>query len=47
MLIPLYIQNACGLSATISGIVTMPGSLATILVSPIAGKLYDRYGILF
>ena len=47
MLIPLYIQNACGLSATISGIVTMPGSLATILVSRIAGKLYDRYGILF
>ncbi len=45
MLIPVYIQSMRGYSATVSGLITMPGSLATALVSPLAGKLYDKFGI--
>lgn len=45
MLIPVYIQSMRGYSATVSGLITMPGSLATALVSPIAGKLYDKFGV--
>ena len=44
-LIPLYIQSARGMSATVSGMVTMPGSLVMILVNPLAGRLYDKLGI--
>ena len=44
-LLPVYVQAIRGYPATISGIVTLPGSLATALVSPIAGKLYDKLGI--
>ena len=34
-----------GYSAVVSGLVTLPGTLATALVSPFAGKLYDKMGI--
>ncbi|MCD8148806.1 MAG: DHA2 family efflux MFS transporter permease subunit [Clostridiales bacterium] len=45
VLMPLYVQSVMGYSATISGLVTLPGSLAMAVVSPLAGKLYDRIGI--
>ena len=45
VLIPLYVQSARGLSATTSGIVTLPGSVVMLLVNPFAGKLYDKMGI--
>ena len=45
VLLPLYIQNIHGLSATISGLVTLPGSLAMAAISPIAGKIYQRLGM--
>lgn len=45
VLVPLYIQSVRGFSATVSGMVTMPGSLVTIFVNPLAGKLYDKLGI--
>lgn len=44
-LLPLYNQSLRGFSATVSGLITMPGSLMTAVVSPIAGKLYDKIGI--
>ena len=31
--------------AVISGLVTLPGSLATAVISPFAGSLYDKIGI--
>lgn len=43
--IPLYVQQTLGLSATTSALVTLPGSLVTALVSPFAGKLYDKLGM--
>jgi EmrB/QacA subfamily drug resistance transporter len=45
VLMPLYVQTVMGRSAVTSGLVTLPGSLATALVSPFAGKLYDKMGI--
>jgi EmrB/QacA subfamily drug resistance transporter len=45
VLMPLYVQTVLGRSAVVSGLVTLPGSLATALVSPFAGKMYDKMGI--
>lgn len=45
ILMPLYVQTIMGRSATVSGIVTLPGSLAMAIVSPFAGKIYDRIGM--
>lgn len=45
VMMPLYVQSVMGYSAVISGLVTLPGSLATAVVSPLAGRLYDRMGI--
>ncbi len=45
VMMPLYVQSVMGYSAVVSGLVTLPGSLATALVSPFAGKLYDQIGI--
>ncbi len=45
VMMPLYVQDVMGCSAVVSGLVTLPGSLATAVVSPFAGKLYDEIGI--
>ena len=42
---PIYAQTVHHLSATMSGLIMMPGSLAMAIMSPITGRLYDRYGI--
>lgn len=45
VMMPLYVQSVMGYSAVISGLVTLPGSLATAAVSPFAGRMYDKMGI--
>jgi MFS family permease len=45
VLMPIYVQTVMGRSAVTSGLVTLPGSLATALISPFAGKMYDKMGI--
>ncbi len=45
IIMPLYIQSILEKSATISGLVMLPGSLCMLLVSPYAGKIYDKMGI--
>ncbi len=45
MLLPLYVQQALGLSATVAGLLTLPGSLASMIISPFAGKIYDKLGM--
>lgn len=45
VMMPLYVQSVMGYSAVVSGLVTLPGSLATAVVSPFAGRWYDRMGI--
>jgi EmrB/QacA subfamily drug resistance transporter len=45
VMMPLYVQTVMGYPAVVSGLVTLPGSLATALVSPFAGRIYDKMGI--
>lgn len=42
---PLYVQSIKGMSATVSGLVTLPGSLLMALVSPFTGNIYDKLGM--
>nr|WP_286201405.1 DHA2 family efflux MFS transporter permease subunit [Bacillus sp. ISL-4] len=44
MLLPLYLQNARGFTALESGILMLPGALLMGLLSPVVGKLFDRFG---
>lgn len=44
LLIPLYVQNALGLSALLSGLVIMPGAIINGVMSIFTGKFYDKYG---
>lgn len=43
--VPTYAQKILGYSATIAGLISLPGSLSLAILSPISGKIYDRYGI--
>lgn len=45
IILPLYVQSIMGYSATISGLVALPGSLVMAIVSPFAGKIYDKLGM--
>ncbi len=45
VIMPLYVQSILGKSATVSGLVTLPGSLAMAIISPFAGKIYDKFGM--
>ncbi|MFD1318526.1 MDR family MFS transporter [Loigolactobacillus zhaoyuanensis] len=45
LLLPLYIQNVHGASALTTGLLLMPGAIATMAIAPISGKLFDKYGI--
>jgi len=44
LLLPIYMQGALLLSAFVSGLVLLPGGVLNGLFSPLAGKLFDRYG---
>lgn len=44
ILLPLYLQDALGYTAMESGILMLPGAILMGLLSPVSGKLYDRYG---
>jgi EmrB/QacA subfamily drug resistance transporter len=43
-LIPLFMQNMRGFSAMDSGIAILPGALITGALSPITGRIFDRFG---
>lgn len=43
--LPLYVQVCTEQGALVSGVVVMPGALAMAVVSPLAGKLFDRHGM--
>jgi len=45
IIFPLYVQDIKGQSATKSGLVILPGSLVMALISPFAGKLFDKVGM--
>jgi len=45
MIIPLYVQQVKYKSATISGLVVLPGALSNTIINPLAGKIYDKVGM--
>lgn len=44
LLVPLYIENLCGGTALEAGIVLLPGTVAALLLNPLAGVLTDLLG---
>lgn len=44
IILPMYMQSALALAAATAGLVLLPGSLLSGLLSPIMGRLFDKYG---
>ncbi len=44
ILLPLYLQDARGYTAMESGLLMLPGAVLMGALSPVAGKIFDRYG---
>ncbi|SDH05667.1 MDR family MFS transporter [Microbacterium pygmaeum] len=42
--VPLYMQSVLGVTALVTGLVVLPGSLAMGLAGPLIGRIYDRWG---
>lgn len=43
--IPIYIQNVLGQSASVSGLALMPGAVLGAVFTLVAGGLFDRFGV--
>lgn len=44
IVLPLYMQNMLGFTALNSGLVLLPGALLMGLMSPVTGRLFDKFG---
>ncbi|EXG82886.1 MDR family MFS transporter [Cryptosporangium arvum] len=44
ILLPIYLQSVHGLSTLAAGLLVLPGGLAMGTLSPLVGRLYDRFG---
>ena len=44
IMLPLFLQNALGMTALAAGLVMMPGGIANGLMAPITGRLFDKFG---
>jgi EmrB/QacA subfamily drug resistance transporter len=44
LLTPIYVQNIRGISPMDAGLLMLPGAIIMALMSPITGKLFDKYG---
>lgn len=44
-LVPLFIQNVLGFSATVSGLIVLPAAVASGIMMPISGRIYDKIGV--
>lgn len=44
-IMPMYIQSIAGRSATLSGLIVLPGGLLKAFLSPVSGKIYDKAGL--
>src|SRR5699024_2558032 len=43
-LLPLFMQDALGFTSLKSGLMLLPGAIVIGIMSPITGRLFDRYG---
>lgn len=44
LLLPIYVQTVRGISPFDAGLMMLPGALIMALMSPITGKLFDKFG---
>jgi len=44
ILLPMYLQNGRGFTAFEAGLLLLPGALINASLSPVTGKMYDKYG---
>lgn len=44
ILLPLYLQTGLGLAAFTAGLVLLPGGVLNGLMSPLTGRIFDKYG---
>ena len=44
LLMPIYLQNLRGISPLDSGLLMLPGAIIMGIMSPITGKLFDKFG---
>lgn len=44
MILPLYMQNALMITAFAAGLTLMPGGIVNGIMSPVSGKLFDKFG---
>ncbi|WP_423919289.1 MDR family MFS transporter [Frigoribacterium sp. 2-23] len=44
IVLPIYLQNVHGLEPLFTGLLLLPGGLVMGLLSPIVGRLFDRFG---
>lgn len=44
LVVPLYIEGACGGTALEAGMVLLPGTVAALVLNPLAGVLTDKFG---
>lgn len=44
LIVPLFVQNVCGLSALDAGIVFIPATILAVVFNPVGGILSDRIG---
>lgn len=45
VVLPIYIQNVLGHSATVTGLAMLPGAVLGAISGLIAGRLFDRHGV--
>jgi EmrB/QacA subfamily drug resistance transporter len=44
ILVPIYLQDVLGYTATASGLLMLPGAVVMGIMSPISGHLFDKFG---
>ena len=44
ILLPIYLQNGRGFTAFDAGLLLLPGAVINAFMSPVTGKMYDRFG---
>lgn len=44
LIVPLFVQNVCGMSAFDAGVVFIPATIMAVIFNPLAGILSDRIG---
>ncbi len=45
VVLPMYVQDALGASATVSGLIMLPGAVVGAVCGLLAGRLFDRHGV--